>query len=183
MGSLNPKNLLAIFAVAITVTACSAERHSASREPEGVSFEFRKLVPNATTVDAAEETGTVRNCETDGHGAFVCRWTKAAVGDLPINDLKSEVGFESGTFAWFWFRFETEDYDRIRKEMTALYGVPCVDEKKPSVKFAPNAFRNDVRWCFKEGQLMLTEESLSPHEMGSGALEFFRLQPDPAGSR
>ena len=181
IGGLNPKILLAIFAVAITVTACSAERQSASHEPEGVSFEFRKLVPNATTVDEAEGIGTVRNCETDGHGAFVCRWTKAAVGDLLINDLKSEVGFESGTFAWFWFRFETGDYDRIRKEMTSLYGLPCVDEKKPSAKLAPNAYRNDVRWCFKEGQLMMTEES--PHEMGSGALEFFRHQPDPAGSR
>ena len=46
IGGLNPKILLAIFAVAITVTACSAERQSASHEPEGVSFEFRKLGPD-----------------------------------------------------------------------------------------------------------------------------------------
>ena len=129
-GSLNPKNLIVIFAVASTVIACSAERHPESHEPEVVSFEFRKLVPESTTVDAAEKTGTVRDCDTDGHGSFGCRLTKAAVGNLPINDLKSEVGFANGRFAWFSFPFDTGDYDQMRKQMTSFYGAPCVDEKK-----------------------------------------------------
>lgn len=172
------RSVIGTLSLVLFLASCSAEEQPKQLEPKVVGFEFRKLIPASTTIDAAQKAGTVRDCETDGHGVFTCRWTKTAVGDVPVNQSGSFVVFEGGKFDYFSFNFFTGDYDRMRKLMTSLYGAPCTDEQKPSMKFGPNAFRHDVRWCFKEGELMLTEESSLPRDLRSGSLEFFQFAPD-----
>jgi hypothetical protein len=159
------------FALLTMLAACG--QAPVPGKPKGHLFEFRNMVAMHTTLDDAQKSDELTNCNRDANdGSTMCEFAKTKIAGVDVT--KTSAQFVGGTFDYLDAELPTYNYEPLRDGLLKVYGKPCKSEAAVEAerKEAGKIIRGrEVQWCFDNGFLALMEEARHGYS-DAGELEF-----------